>query len=156
MLRGIDPAISAELLHVMMLMGHGDDLVICDVNHPSASIATETVYGSLLSVTGCGIPALARAVLTLFPLDEFVDAPVKRMLDVHDPSRLHPVQEAMQRVADEAAGRPVAIEPLERFAFYAAARRSFAIVRTSDPGPYGCFILKKGVIERADQPASRS
>lgn len=146
MLRGIDPAISADLLHVMMLMGHGDDLVVCDVNHPAASIAADTTYGRLLSVTGCGIPQLTRAILTLFPLDGFVDAPVRRMLDVHDPTRLHPVQEEMQRVVDEAAGRPIAIEPLERFAFYAAARKSFAIVRTSDPGPYGCFILKKGVI----------
>jgi L-fucose mutarotase len=146
MLRGIDRAISADLLHAMMLMGHGDDLVICDVNHPAATIAAETTYGTLLSITGCGIPTLARAVLTLFPLDAFVEAPVKRMVDVHDPSRLHPVQVEMQRVVDEAAGRPVAIEPLERFAFYAAARQSFAIVRTSDPGPYGCFILRKGVL----------
>jgi L-fucose mutarotase len=34
----------------------------------------------------------------------------------------------------------------ERFAFYEAARHAFAIIRTADPGPYGCFILKKGVI----------
>jgi L-fucose mutarotase len=146
MLRGIDPAISADLLHVMMLMGHGDDLVICDVNHPAATIAAETTHGRLLSVTGCDIPRLARAVLSLFPLDTFVEAPVRRMLDVHDPARIHPVQEEMQRVCDAAAGHKVTIEPLERFAFYAAARTSFAIVRTSDPGPYGCFILTKGVL----------
>lgn len=146
MLRGIDTAISADLLHAMMLMGHGDDLVVCDVNHPAASIAADTTYGQLLSVTGCGIPRLARAILAVFPLDTFVDAPVRRMLDVHEPSRVHPVQEEMQRVVDEAAGRKVTMEPLDRFAFYAAARQSFAIVRTSDPGPYGCFILKKGVL----------
>ena len=146
MLRGIDPAISADLLHAMMLMGHGDDLVVCDVNYPAASIAADTTYGRLLSVTGCGIPTLVRAILAVFPLDTFVEAPVRGMADVHDPGRIHPVQEAMQRVVDEAAGRKVVIEPLERFAFYAAARQSFAIVRTSDPGPYGCFILKKGVL----------
>jgi L-fucose mutarotase len=38
------------------------------------------------------------------------------------------------------------MEKLERFAFYAAAKRAFCIIRTSDPGPYGCFILRKGVI----------
>ena len=146
MLRGIDPAISADLLHAMMLMGHGDDLVVCDVNHPAASIAADTTYGQLLSVTGCGIPQLARAILAVFPLDTFVEAPVRRMLDVHDAARIHPVQEEMQRVVDEAAGHRVTVEPLERFAFYAAARKSFAIVRTSDLGPYGCFILKKGVL----------
>ncbi|NKF34087.1 hypothetical protein HER21_47535, partial [Pseudomonas sp. BGM005] len=38
---------------------------------------------------------------------------------------------------------PVKMETLERFDFYDAAKRSFAIVRTADPGPYGCFIFKK-------------
>jgi L-fucose mutarotase len=40
----------------------------------------------------------------------------------------------------------VAIQALERFDFYAAAKRAFAVVRTSDPGPYGCFILRMGVV----------
>ncbi|MFM7654542.1 MAG: RbsD/FucU domain-containing protein, partial [Paracoccaceae bacterium] len=52
-----------------------------------------------------------------------------------------------QDVVDRAEGRAVTIEPLERFAFYAAAKKSFAIIRTADSGPYGCFILKKGVVE---------
>ena len=53
----------------------------------------------------------------------------------------------MQAVVDQAEGRPVTIEALERFDFYAAAKRSFAIIRTGDSGPYGCFILKKGVVD---------
>ena len=57
-----------------------------------------------------------------------------------------PVFDRMQAVIDAAEGRPVAMAAVERFAFYAAARRAFAIVRTADSGPYGCFILKKGVI----------
>jgi L-fucose mutarotase len=52
----------------------------------------------------------------------------------------------MQAVIDAAEGRPVPMGAFERFAFYAAARRAFAIVRTADSGPYGCFILKKGVV----------
>jgi L-fucose mutarotase len=146
MLRGIDPVISADLIHALMLMGHGDDLVLCDVNHPAATIARETGFGRLISVTGCDIPTLATAILKLFPLDTFVDAPVWRMQVVDEPDRIYPVQEAMQRVVDAGEGRRVRIEALERFAFYAAARKAFAIVRTSDPGPYGCFILRKGVI----------
>jgi len=49
-------------------------------------------------------------------------------------------------VIERAEGRPVAMEALERFAFYGAAKRAFAVVRTADPGSYGCFILRKGVI----------
>jgi L-fucose mutarotase len=65
---------------------------------------------------------------------------------VDDPKRIMPVHERLQSVVDRVEGRAVGIEALERFDFYAAARRAFAVVRTSDPGPYGCFILRKSVI----------
>ncbi len=147
MLRGIDQRLSAEIVHVLMLMGHGDDLVICDVNHPAASIARDTIHGRLIDMAGCDIPTAEAAILTLMPLDTFVPAPVWRMEVVGDPAAQRPVFAAMQAVIDHAEGRAVTMAPLERFAFYAAARRAFAIVRTSDSGPYGCFILRKGVID---------
>lgn len=146
MLRGIDPRLSADIVHALMLMGHGDDLVICDVNHPAATIAAETTYGTLINLPGCGIPEAAAAILTLMPLDTFVPAPVWRMEVVGDPAAQVPIFAAMQRVVDRAEGRPIRIDALERFAFYTAAKRAFCIIRTSDPGPYGCFILRKGVI----------
>jgi L-fucose mutarotase len=116
------------------------------VNHPAASIAEHTTYGKLIDMSGCAIPEAAAAILTLFPLDTFVEAPVTRMLVVGDPEAEAPVFAAMQAVIDAAEGRLVPMGALERFDFYDAARRAFCIIRTSDPGPYGCFILKKGVI----------
>jgi L-fucose mutarotase len=133
MLKGIDPRLTADVLHVLMQMGHGDDLVICDVNHPAATIAAETTYGRLLDMAGCDLPGAVEAVLSLMPLDTFVPAPVVRMQVVGDPGGVVPVFRLVQAV--------------ERFAFYTAAKQAFAIIRTSDPGPYGCFILKKGVVE---------
>ncbi|MFN4203857.1 MAG: RbsD/FucU family protein [Tabrizicola sp.] len=147
MLKGIDQRLSAEVVHVLMLMGHGDDLVICDVNHPAASIAADTTHGRLIDMAGCDIPTAARAILSLMPLDSFVPAPVTRMQVVGDPEARMPVFARMQAVLDQAEGRPVAMQALERFEFYAAAKRAFAIIRTSDSGPYGCFILKKGVVD---------
>jgi L-fucose mutarotase len=141
-LKGIDPTINAELMHAMMLMGHGDELVICDINHPAQTIARHTTYGKL----GCGLARAAEAILTLFPLDTFVEAPVKRMQVVDDPEKQMPIFDTMQAVMDRANGSPVQMEALERFAFYEAAENAFAIVRTSDPGPYGCFILKMGTV----------
>jgi len=149
MLKGIDQRLSAEVVHVLMLMGHGDDLVICDVNHPAATIAADTTYGRLIDMAGCDIPTAARAILTLMPLDTFVPAPVTRMQVVGDPTAERPIFARMQAVADSAEGRPIGMQAVERFAFYAAARQAFAIIRTSDSGPYGCFILKKGVIDLA-------
>ncbi len=150
MLKGIDQRLSAEIVHVLMLMGHGDDLVICDVNHPAASIAADTTHGRLVDMAGCDIPAAARAILSLMPLDTFVPAPVTRMHVVGNPDGVVPVFARMQAVIDAAEGRPVAMQAVERFDFYAAARRAFAIVRTADSGPYGCFILKKGVVTLPD------
>jgi L-fucose mutarotase len=147
MLKGIDQRLSAEVVHVLMLMGHGDDLVLCDVNHPAATIAAETTYGRLIDMAGCDIPTAARVILSLMPLDTFVPAPVRRMQVVGNPDAQVSIFARMQVVVDQAEGRPVSIEALERFAFYAAAKQAFAIIRTADSGPYGCFILKKGVVD---------
>ena len=147
MLKGIDQRLSAEIVHVLMLMGHGDDLVICDVNHPAATIAKETTWGKLIDMSGCNLPAAAEAILSLMPLDTFVPAPVSRMQVVGDPAKILPLFTEMAAVCSRMDGRPVTLQPLERFDFYAAAKRSFAIIRTADSGPYGCFILKKGVID---------
>jgi L-fucose mutarotase len=147
MLKGIDPRLTADVLHVLMQMGHGDDLVICDVNHPAATIAAETTYGRLLDMAGCDLPGAAEAILSLMSLDTFVAAPVTRMQVVGNPGGVVPIFGLMQAVFDAAEGRAVQVQAVERFAFYAAAKAAFAIIRTSDPGPYGCFILKKGVID---------
>lgn len=147
MLKGIDQRLSADIVHVLMRMGHGDDLVICDVNHPAATIAAGTTHGRLIDMAGCDLPTATRAILTLMPLDTFVAAPVTRMQVVGDPDGQAPVFARMQAVIDAAEGRSVQMHALERFVFYAAAKQAFAIIRTSDSGPYGCFILKKGVVD---------
>ena len=147
MLKGIDQRLSAEIVHVLMQMGHGDDLVICDVNHPAATIAAQTTHGRLIDMTACDIPTATAAILTLMPLDTFVTAPVTRMQVVGDAQAQVPVFARMQAVIDLAEGRSVPMQAVERFAFYAAAKQAFAIIRTGDSGPYGCFILKKGVVD---------
>ena len=147
MLKGIDQRLSAEIVHVLMLMGHGDDLVICDVNHPAVTIAKETTYGALVDMAGCNLLTAAEAILSLMPLDTFVPAPVARMQVVGDAGKVLPLFADMQATCSRIEGREIALEPLERFEFYARAKRAFAIIRTSDSGPYGCFILKKGVID---------
>jgi L-fucose mutarotase len=147
MLKNIDPLLTGELLDVMQTMGHGDDLVICDRNHPAATIAAHTTHGRLILIAGATLPQLSSAILKHFPLDTFVEAPIARMQVVGAPQdELVQAHRDMQVIADHYEGRPVGIQALERFAFYEAAKRSFAIVQTSDPGPYGCFILKKGVL----------
>lgn len=147
MLKGIDQRLSAEIVHVLMLMGHGDDLVICDVNHPATTIAKETTYGKLVAMPGCDLLTATEAILSLMPLDTFVPAPVSRMQVVGAPDTELPLFTRMAETCSRIEGREIRLIPLERFAFYAAAKSAFAIIRTADSGPYGCFILKKGVID---------
>ncbi|NBZ88930.1 RbsD/FucU family protein [Stagnihabitans tardus] len=147
MLKGIDRRLSAEILHVLMQMGHGDDLLLCDINHPAVTIAAQTTHGRLIDMGGCDLLQAAEAVLSLMPLDSFVPAPVARMQVVDAPERTLPLFDEFQALCTRMEGRAIALEPLERFAFYSRAKGAFAVIRTSDPGPYGCFILKKGVID---------
>lgn len=146
MLKTIHPLLNSELLRILAEMGHGDDLVISDRNFPARSVAAETVSGCCIELAGVDTTEAARAILTLLPLDTFVDAPVRHMQVVNEPDTVLPVHGAMQGVIDEAEGRRVAMQSLERFAFYAAARAAYAVVRTTETRPYGCFILKKGVV----------
>ncbi|MGO7335698.1 RbsD/FucU domain-containing protein [Rhizobium leguminosarum] len=62
----MDPVINAELMHPMMLMGHGDELVVCDVNHPAQTIARHTPYGKLIDLSGCGLARAAECEMPQF------------------------------------------------------------------------------------------
>ena len=141
MLKNIDPLLNADLLHVLAAMGHGDDIALVDRNFPATANARR-----LIRLTGADVIAVGRAVLSVLPLDSFVDHPVRRMQIVGKPDEVPPVQQEFQKVVDAAEGRAWPMGSIERFAFYETARQAFAVVATSESRPYGCFLLKKGVI----------
>ncbi|HEY7690409.1 MAG TPA: RbsD/FucU domain-containing protein [Dongiaceae bacterium] len=141
MLKNIDPLLSADLLHVLAAMGHGDDLALVDRNFPAAANAKR-----LVRLDGADILSAGRAILSVYPLDSFVDHPVMRMQMVGKPDEVPSVQQDFQKIVDAAEGRHWPMGSIERFAFYEAARQAFAVVATNESRPYGCFILKKGVI----------
>ena len=146
MLKGVPPIVGAELLWVLESMGHGDDLVLVDRNFPADSVARHTVSGRLVRLAGADCPQAARAILSLFPLDDFVEAPIQRMEVVGEPETLLEVHREVLAEAREAEGREIVMGSIERHAFYAEARKSYAVVQTTEARPYGCFLLKKGVI----------
>lgn len=146
MLKGLDPVLSADLLWVLAAMGHGDDLALVDANHPAQTIAAATTSGRLIRLPGLSMARAARAILSVLPLDDFEPGPVRRMEVVGKPGEIPAVQAEMQAEIDRAAGRSTLCLGIERFAFYEAAKASFAVVQVGDPRPYGCFLLRKGVI----------
>lgn len=141
MLRGIDPILSPDLLRILRAMGHGDEIVIADANFPAESTALE-----LVRLDGIDAVRTLHAVLSVMPLDSFVEDPVISMQMVDDPEGVPPVVVEFQKTIDTVADNPAAIRPLERFAFYERAGNAFAVIQTGERRLYGNLILKKGVI----------
>jgi len=141
MLKNLSPLHTPELLHTLASMGHGDDIVVVDAHFPAVSMAKR-----VLRLDGVSAPAALQAVLQLIPLDTFVDDPALRMEPVHDPNEIPEVQKEFQKVIDQEEGQHVPLARIERYAFYERAKSAFAIIATGELRPYGCVIIKKGVV----------
>lgn len=146
MLKSIDPLLNADVLYALRSMGHGDDLVLCDTNFPADSVARQTVLGRLLRIDNVSAGRAARAILSVLPLDSFVDKPASRMEIVGQPGEIPEVQREVQAAIDAAEGRSFPMGSVERFAFYELAKKSYCVIQTGERRFYGCFIFKKGVI----------
>ncbi|MDN4983034.1 RbsD/FucU family protein [Bradyrhizobium arachidis] len=146
MLKGINPLLNADVLHALRAMGHGDRLVICDTNFPADSIARQTTFGGLLRIDNVSAAKAIEAILSVMPLDTFVDDAALRMEVVGQPHQVPPVQREVQAVIDRAEGRSWPLVGVERHAFYEKAKASYCVIATGERRFYGCFLLAKGVI----------
>lgn len=141
MLKNISPLLSPDLLHILASMGHGDDLVISDANFPGTSKGRRVVRADGLSASD-----LLTAVLSVLPLDTFVDDPAVTMQVVGEPGTIPPAVQEFQTIVDASADTPIKLTAIDRFAFYERAEAAFAVVVTGETRLYGNIILKKGVI----------
>ena len=146
MLRNFDNRLNADVIRCLRAMGHGDDLIICDTNFPADSVARHTVTGELLRMDNLTAAEAIDAILSVMPLDSFVDKPASRMEIVGSPTEIPPVQQEVQKVIDKWEAKSWPMGQVERFAFYEKARNAYAVIVTGETRFYGCFILKKGVI----------
>ncbi|MDJ0827435.1 MAG: RbsD/FucU domain-containing protein [Rhodobacter sp.] len=144
MLIGIDSALTPDLLRHLRAMGHGDELVIADANFPAEACAARIERLAGVSAT----QALA-AILSLMPLDTFVDAPARTMQVVGEPDAVPEIVAEFQRIIDATADAPAQIAGVERHAFYDEARRAYLIVQTAETRLYGNIILSKGIVAPA-------
>ena len=141
MLKGIPSILSPELLKILMEMGHGDELVIGDGNFPAASVARR-----LVRLDGHGVPEVLDAVLRLFPLDTYVDAPAAVMAVAPGDGGEPPIWGVYRETVARHEGDRK-IEQVERFRFYDRARQAYAVVATGESAVYANIILKKGVVK---------
>jgi len=140
MLIGINPLLSGELLKFLDEMGHGDELLLVDRNYPAAASGRPVVRLGPASVTEA-----AAAILSVFPLDRYVERPVERMEVDDDPAVVGDSQAEVLAIAQR--GWPeLEFGIVPRLDFYHRAQNAYAVVHTLDARPYGCFILRKGVV----------
>jgi L-fucose mutarotase len=146
MLKNLDPLLNADVLQALRAMGHGDDVIICDTNFPADTVARQTTSGKLLRMD-CETAARAvKAILSVMPLDTFVESPASRMEIVGKPNEILPVAAEVQKEINTAEGKIWPMASVERFAFYEMAKKAYCVIQTGERRFYGCFAFKKGVI----------
>jgi L-fucose mutarotase len=145
MLKGINPLITADLLHALAAMGHGDTIAIVDANFPAASNARR-----LLQVPGAGAPEVLAAVLELLPLDTDALPAAVTMAPV-DAGEIPEVVADFAAVFTERDLAEAEIASVPRAAFYARAREAYAVVATGELRPYGNILLVKGVVDTSGE-----
>ena len=145
MLKGINPLLNADVLYILRQMGHGDDLIIVDTNFPAHSFSKSTVHRTPLRIDASA-PEVVKAILSLMPLDTFVDDAAARMEIDGKPDKILPVMFEVQEEVSAFNG-PNPMQSIERLAFYERAKNAYAIVQTAEVRIYGCFAFRKGIIK---------
>jgi len=144
MLKNIPPILSPELLKTLCEMGHSDRIVIADGNFPAESMGKNC---KVIRADGHGVPELLDAILTLLPLDTYVDKPVSLMQVMAGDDAETPIWEEYKRIVTKHDPRGAsAIGEIERFAFYEEAKTAYAIIATGEKAVYANVMLQKGVV----------
>ena len=140
MLKNIPPILGPDLLGILRAMGHGDEIAIVDANYPADSAGP-----ALIRLDGVSATDALDAILTLMPLDTFVDDAALCMQVVGNATQREPVMDAFETILKkhEPAMR---LASIERFAFYERVSKGYAIVQTGERRLYGNILLKKGII----------
>lgn len=149
MLKNIDPVLNADVLYALRAAGHGDNIIVTDMNFPSDAIARQTTIGEVLRIDNLSAPRAIEAILSVLPLDTF--GPCAACMEIVDnPDEVPPVQFEVQQVLNDAQGNTKPMERIERWAFYEEAKQAYCIITTGEKRFYGCFKFTKGVIPPED------
>ncbi|WP_062209388.1 RbsD/FucU family protein [Aureimonas sp. AU12] len=138
MLKNIDPLLNGTLLALLDDMGHGNEIAITDANFGADAVAER-----LVDLPGTSASDLLTAILTVFPLDDFVDKPLAVM---KAPPETDAMYAEFQASADAAEGRAIGIDVIEPGEFVARAKLAYAVISSGERRLYGNIILRKGVL----------
>ncbi|MCR5223281.1 MAG: fucose isomerase [Lachnospiraceae bacterium] len=144
MLKGIPKILSPQLLKVLCEMGHADRIVISDGNFPAESVGKN---GIVVRLDGHGVPEVLDAILTVFPLDTYVEHPVNLMEVMKGDPVETPIWDTYAKILKDHDERgDKMIGHIERFAFYEETAAAYAVVVTGESALYANIMLQKGVV----------
>lgn len=144
MLKNIPPIIPPVLLKILCEMGHGDTIVLADGNFPAESVGKDAI---VIRMDGHGVPEVLDAVLSLIPLDQYVEKPVSLMERCEGDNADVSIWQTYEEILKKHEGKSLAdVTMLERFDFYDEAKKAYCVVATSERSQYANVILKKGCI----------
>ena len=145
MLINVDPILSPDILKTLREMGHGDRLVISDINYPAHSN-----HNRVHRLDGLDMTTVIRAVLSVFPLDSFIvsqgGSPALRMEVDDKPEELTETHKEFIEAVKNNSGPQWKVGSISRQNFYDEAKKAYCIVTTTDARPFGCFIITKGCL----------
>ena len=116
-------------------------MLLVDRNYPAAASGKPVIR-----LGEVGVRRAAKAILSVYPLDSFIDFPLERMEVEDDPVKTTSLQDDVLALASESEKRALEFGVIPRLDFYQRAQQAYAVVHTLEDQPYGCFILHKGVI----------
>lgn len=144
MLKNIPQILSPQLLKVLCEMGHSDQIVISDGNFPAESMGKDSI---VIRCDGHGVAELLDAILTVFPLDTYVDKPVNLMEVMPGDNVETPIWDTYKEIIQKHDNRGAeTVGTIERFKFYDEAKKAYAIIATGEKALYANVILQKGVV----------
>ena len=142
MLKGIPPIIPPELMKILMEMGHGDELLICDGNYPKFGCPERCVR-----MDGHGIPEILDAVLRFLPLDAYVDHPTTFMAVLPDDPYKPEIWPVYKEIGAKYEKDGLREQTNNKYDFYEQGKKCYACVATGEAALYANVILKKGVVK---------
>ena len=141
MLKGIPKILPPELMKILMEMGHGDELLLCDGNYPKLGSPERCVR-----MDGHGIPEILDAILRYFPLDTYVEHPTVLMAVVPGDPYKPEIWETYREIGAKYEEKGLREEAVEKADFYPRGAKCYACIATGETALYANIILKKGVV----------
>ncbi len=144
MLKNIPKILSPQMLKVLCEMGHSDRLVIADGNFPAETMGKNAI---VIRADGHSATDILDAILTVFPLDTYVDNPISLMQVMPGDNVKTPIWDEYKKIVLKHDNRGSdAFCEVERFEFYEQSKKAYAVIATSESALYANIMLQKGVI----------